>query len=869
MRLALGGRQRESGAASSPGLGEGGRASGSSFPPSARILVLISLLLLSAYTVFAGLRVRHEAGQASSVEQLRPDVESLAARASIHLAPLKAAAEATAALGGARADDPLLAAETALTLAGGKARAAAIVRGGALLASTRSTEGLNWFAAARELAGAKGAASPDPLAGFLYIGAPIRIGGESAELMLAIDQNAVIAPPADGPGRIAPKGETVMLVKADGKILAMRPPGKAARASEAPETAGSGYSLTTLFGVNLAQLSGGREKPLETVLTTTGGGRPLRLALSPTGVAGLSAVATAPVDAVSATVHGSVADDTVSLLAPLAIGLALAIVVFRQTRKAEEAQAERYESERRFRNAVEAARCGIWEWRLNEDKVYLSDVTGVMFGWGGGGVAQGAEVIARIAPEHTDRVRRALTDAARHGAFDVTFKVPGPNGAAWIDARGQGFGPTDESGYKAILGVALDVTQERMAQARAVSAEARLNDAIESVSEAFVLWDRGGRLIMCNHNYSHFFGLDPKLLKPGARLQTIRQIANNSVRSRLPAPDGNPGVREEEMMDGRWLQISERRTSDGGVVMTAADITALKRQEAVRRLNESALQQAVLRLEEKSAELAELADKYEQEKIRAQQANAAQSEFLANMSHELRTPLNAINGFSEMMAMELLGPLGDKRYKEYANDILTSGQHLLSVINDILDMAKIEAGKTSLHLEAVDLATLIHETVRLMRNRVEAARLTLTLELGAPPAVEADGRAIKQVLLNLLSNAVKFTPPGGRIKISCRVGIERIRISVMDTGIGIDKTDLDRLARPFEQVESQHSKTTQGTGLGLALSKSLIEMHEGRFEMASESGRGTTVSFTLPLRQRKALEKPGADSAVSSANVSG
>jgi two-component system cell cycle sensor histidine kinase PleC len=233
---------------------------------------------------------------------------------------------------------------------------------------------------------------------------------------------------------------------------------------------------------------------------------------------------------------------------------------------------------------------------------------------------------------------------------------------------------------------------------------------------------------------------------------------------------------------------------------------------------------------------------------RAEAANQAKSEFLANMSHELRTPLNAINGFSEIMAGEMFGPVGDPRYKGYAADILKSGQHLLSLINDILDMAKIEAGKMTLYYEKVSLQEVCADALRLMRGKAEEAGLKLVLDADDLPDIDADQRGMKQVLLNLISNAVKFTPEGGSITVSIRAQHpNRQKVSVTDTGIGIAAEDLSRLARPFEQVEGQHSKTTQGTGLGLALTKSLIEMHHGHMTMDSEPGAGTVVSFDLPV----------------------
>jgi two-component system cell cycle sensor histidine kinase PleC len=284
-------------------------------------------------------------------------------------------------------------------------------------------------------------------------------------------------------------------------------------------------------------------------------------------------------------------------------------------------------------------------------------------------------------------------------------------------------------------------------------------------------------------------------------------------------------------------------------VLTAADVTAIRNQEAARARNEEELRQTVERLEDSQTELAVLARKYEIEKTRAEAANRAKSEFLANMSHELRTPLNAINGFSEIMVAEMYGPLGDRRYQEYARDILGSGQHLLALINDILDMAKIEAGKLNLRFEPVSIEEVAEDALRLVRNRAEAAGLVLTADLPPAPDIEADYRAVKQILLNLLSNAVKFTPRGGRVVLRAEVTPDAVKLIVRDTGIGISREDLERLARPFEQVEHQHSKTQQGSGLGLALTKSLIEMHGGDLKLDSEPGMGTAVSVTLPRRR--------------------
>ena len=539
---------------------------------------------------------------------------------------------------------------------------------------------------------------------------------------------------------------------------------------------------------------------------------------------------------------------------PVAFATLLLVLLSRVARRAERRGQLLVDTERRFRSAVEAARCGVWEWDLVEDRVYVSDRLAVMLGWNEAGVVAGDELLEKVDPEHRERVLKALKGAALHGAFDVCFRAPGAQGGRplWIDARGQALGDPAEGGFSVIVGVALDVTDERLAQARAQAAELRLRDAIESASEAFAVWDRAGRLLLSNENFRAWFGLEPRLLRPGTTYRELMRAASAAI-VREAKGEGD-GVREAETADGRWIQISERRTADGGLVMTAADVTAIKRQEEARAKNEAELEQLVARLRQHQAELAVLAREYETEKTRAEAANRAKSEFLANMSHELRTPLNAINGFSEIMAGEMFGPMGDARYKEYARDIFNSGQHLLALINDILDMAKIEAGKLKLQYERISVEDVVEDAMRLMRGRAEAGGLEVSIELQDLPLIEADYRAVKQILLNLLSNAVKFTPRGGGISVRGeRVG-GHVRLAVRDTGIGISPEDLARLARPFEQVETQHAKTQQGTGLGLALTRSLIEMHGGRLELASEPGLGTTAAVALPIQRPQAVQ---------------
>jgi signal transduction histidine kinase len=227
-------------------------------------------------------------------------------------------------------------------------------------------------------------------------------------------------------------------------------------------------------------------------------------------------------------------------------------------------------------------------------------------------------------------------------------------------------------------------------------------------------------------------------------------------------------------------------------------------------------------------------------------ANRHKSEFLANMSHELRTPLNAIIGFSEVLQERLFGELNDKQ-AEYTDDILTSGRHLLSLINEILDLSKVEAGRMELELATFDFPLAIDNARTFVRERATRHGITLDVKVdGKLGDYNGDERKIKQILLNLLSNAVKFTPEGGRITISARQTNGSVEISVSDTGIGIAEEDQPRIFEEFRQVGNE-SKKVEGTGLGLTLAKKFVELHGGRIWVESEVGKGSKFTFTLPL----------------------
>ncbi len=238
-------------------------------------------------------------------------------------------------------------------------------------------------------------------------------------------------------------------------------------------------------------------------------------------------------------------------------------------------------------------------------------------------------------------------------------------------------------------------------------------------------------------------------------------------------------------------------------------------------------------------------------KEQAELANRAKSEFLAAMSHELRTPLNAILGFSEVIQNETFGPVGNVKYREYAGDIHESGQHLLDLINDILDLSKIESGSDELHEDEIEIPEVIHSALKLVGYRAEQGGIKLELELQDPlPALRADVRKLKQILVNLLSNAVKFTDAGGEVTLGawCRMDSGYV-FQIIDTGIGIAPEDIPKALSRFGQVDGDLDRQYEGTGLGLPLTRALVELHGGVLELQSEVGVGTTVTVCFPAKR--------------------
>jgi two-component system, cell cycle sensor histidine kinase PleC len=564
-----------------------------------------------------------------------------------------------------------------------------------------------------------------------------------------------------------------------------------------------------------------------------------------------------PRDAVLGAWRSDVAQIVTLFVVTLGVLVLLGAAFHWQAARAADADRTLSVATRRLDKALDRGRCGLWDWDIARGRIFWSksmfDILGLE---PQDDVLTYGAVAQRLHPDDPS-IDQLVDQMLRGGkpSIDQEFRMQHRGGHwVWLRARCElAAAPGEQAPH--LVGIAIDITEQKLADRLNQEAEIRLKDAIEAISEAFVLWDADNRLVICNSKYQQFHSLPSQVCLPLTPYEDLARAAKEPlVRQRMALGElGDGQTFEVQLEDGRWLQINERRTKDGGFVSVGTDITALKLNEeklldSERELMNTVrdLQKSRLTLEQQSQRLADLAEKYSREKTRAEAANRSKSEFLANMSHELRTPLNAIIGFSEVMEQQIFGPIATAKYLDYARDIHRSGQYLLDVINDILDMSKIEAGRIKLEVARFDVVAMIEDALRMIAPRALEGGVRIARAL--PPSLEvtADRRALKQVLINILANGVKFTPDGGQVTVAVKAAGGATEIAISDTGIGIEASELPKLGRPFEQVENQFTKTRSGSGLGLAISKSLVELHDGTIEIDSEPGRGTTVTIVIP-----------------------
>ncbi|HVY83857.1 MAG TPA: PAS domain-containing sensor histidine kinase [Caulobacterales bacterium] len=786
-----------------------------------RSILALAALFLFAFVFATGVQINahHEAAVREALDGQHAQAALLAERVNANLAVAMGAASGAAELARTNGQldvDPMAVANAAAHARSVRAAAVASPAGDVFAITDRNQTDL--VVAAVRAAGDAG----------VWTGAPDM--GElptAAAMVRRVGDRAIVS--------VLNAGALLPDVPRDGRVLIANAAGAIVYASPALRQAGLRAQNQVL---NAVRDGGGRA-----VLVRDGEGANWAVASAATAIGGFHVLAAAPSRSPFMLWMDAVARFALLAAAPLAAMGVLYILMRQNAQRAQIAEAEAARAATHFQLAADGAKAGLIEWRADLDQIQLSELAARLLGAPGDTMSL-RDFLDLIGIEDRFAVEEEFRRARASGMLDARFRVARGNGVAWIEAHGAAIEDTSGNGAARLFGTIVDATQRHEAEARVSRLERHLRAAIDSFSGPFALWDARKRLLLWNASFAQIFDLGPELLRPRASYEAIAAASAARIR-REKHDDRDPDVRIVELAGGQWLHIVERRTGDNGLVTVGVDITALKRKEEELARNERRLQDALGRAESQEYKIKALAREAHEERQRAEDASRAKSAFLANMSHELRTPLNAVIGFSEIMAKELFGKIGNDQYRQYASDIFDSGNHLLDLINDILDMAKIEAGKLTLAPRPLDPSVAIDQAVRLTKRKAEEKGLSIVVDAEELPEIEADHRAVKQMLLNLLSNAVKFTDQGA-IMVHARANATGLTLRVIDTGCGIPVEHLPRLAQPFQQVETELARNHSGTGLGLALTKSLVEMHGGKLAIQSEVGKGTIVTITLP-----------------------
>lgn len=530
----------------------------------------------------------------------------------------------------------------------------------------------------------------------------------------------------------------------------------------------------------------------------------------------------------------------------------IATVITRR-RQAEE---ELRHSEARFRGFAENAADWLWELGPNLRFTYLTgnveDVMGMkpedIIGKNRQELYRG--IFDLDAPEwqqHFDTIaaRQPFTD------FELPWRRP-DGGQRYFSLTGK---PSfDDNGkFLGYQGAGRDITMRTLAKKAQQESEAKFKGFATISSDWFWEMDADLRFTFFSPRNKEIPGFNPDLYIGKSRREISHdKVLDDNWNQHLADLDSHREFRnfeyELKIADGQILNITISGNpvfdEDGtfqGYYGTAMDISERKQAEAELAHHRDNLRELV---QERTLELIAAKDT-------AETANKAKSEFLASMSHELRTPLNAIIGFSDTIKGEVFGPINNDKYLEYVGDIQASGQHLLQLINDILDVSTIEVGKIKLSEEEVSVSELVQSSISLVQARADKGGLSLELDIAdGLPDIRVDERRIMQVLLNLLSNAVKFTPAGGDITVNADLNeCDDMVMSVADTGVGMSEDEIPKAMSQFGQVDSGLDRKHEGTGLGLPLSKGLVELHQGSLFIKSRKDAGTTVSVTIPSQR--------------------
>lgn len=486
------------------------------------------------------------------------------------------------------------------------------------------------------------------------------------------------------------------------------------------------------------------------------------------------------------------------------------------------------ESEERY--ALASRHAGIWDWDLASGSVYVSAAFAKMLGLdeNNAKILAIETVNALFHPDDFEVHRQLLEEhlADPDIPYDCVYRLKMPSqDYRWFRAVGKAV-PIPGRRPRRMVGMITDIDDERRAAEALRISEARMATLLDNSPAPIYFKDVHLRFVMCNRRFAEVYQISADAILG----KTSAELHGSEAARDFTAHD-------QAVIDQRILIVREEKVGAATFLTTKFPVF-----DGDQKLI------GLAAIETEITDRIEVEKAFRAARDEAETANRAKSAFLANMSHELRTPLNSIIGFSDSLLAETLGPLANSRQYEYLNFVKAAGEHLLDVINDILDLSRIEAGKLELEESDIDLSGAVSETVRLMSERATASKLALINNIpDSLPHVRTDERQIKQVVINLLSNALKFTPQGGEIEISAAVlDSGELEIRVRDSGIGIDAKHLERVQQPFAQIADALTRKHEGTGLGLAIVKSIIAMHGGDFRLESTLGQGTTAIVILP-----------------------
>ncbi|MBV1705834.1 MAG: PAS domain-containing sensor histidine kinase [Hyphomicrobiales bacterium] len=513
----------------------------------------------------------------------------------------------------------------------------------------------------------------------------------------------------------------------------------------------------------------------------------------------------------------------------------------------------------RIERVLARGHAALIDWNVTEARLTISASLGKFLG---NATLQpmmtSAALLAQIHPDDALALNLVMPKTGQRGSFDHLMRLrDGAGDWRWFRLRADVVTDATTGGTH-LIGIIMDMSEQLQLLKQSDTATSRLADAIEAISEAFVLWNQENCLVTCNSKYRALHGLSLEDAAPGTPYAEIR------ARASLPEVEASTRLDHAghahsrsciaELKGGRWLQINERRTADGGYVSVGVDITALKQNEAKLLQSERQLTATVAdlrrsrqHLEMQAQQLADLAERYLEQKAEAESANLAKSEFLANMSHELRTPLTSIIGFSEMMQHQIHGPLGSGYYHGYCTDIVSGGRRLLTMISDILDMANLESGAIHIRPVPLDATPIITAVAAELGPMADDKGITMQIQNAADIDLVADADALRKILCALLRNAIKFTPEHGLVRLSAQRRDKDVVFEIEDTGPGIGAATLTAMGHPFAAHGPVMADGMKGSGLGLAIARALVDLHRGNIRVQSTEGVGTLIKVYMPV----------------------